>query len=109
MDLSAQALFCREAAELGIDSLLMNVGFAVPDPLLLSAGLAARTDRIRFLVAVRPGLMSPTLFVQSVNTFSQVFPDRLSLNVVAGHSPAEQAAYGDAPTTTGATIAWTNS
>ena len=96
VDLSAQALFCREAAELGIDSLLMNVGFAVPDPLLLSAGLAARTDRIRFLVAVRPGLMSPTLFVQSVNTFSQVFPDRLSLNVVAGHSPAEQAAYGDA-------------
>jgi alkanesulfonate monooxygenase len=95
VNLTAQARFCREAAELGIDSLLMNVGFAVPDPLLLSACLAARTERIRFMVAARPGLMSPTLFVQQVNTFSQAFPGRLSLNIVAGHSPAEQAGYGD--------------
>jgi alkanesulfonate monooxygenase len=95
VDLDSQARFCCEAADLGIDSLLMNVGFAVPDPLLLSAGLAPRTDRIRFLVAVRPGLMSPTLFVQQINTFSQAFPGRLSLNIVAGHSPTEQASYGD--------------
>jgi alkanesulfonate monooxygenase len=95
VDLESQARFCREAADLGIDSLLMNMGFGVPDPLLLSACLAAKSHRIRYMVAVRPGLMSPTLLVQQVNTFSQVFPGRISLNVVAGHSPAEQGYYGD--------------
>jgi alkanesulfonate monooxygenase len=96
VDLGSQARFCREAEDLGLDSLLMNMGFAVPDPLLLSACLAAQTRRIRYMVAVRPGLMSPTLLVQQINTFSQAFPGRISLNVVAGHSPAEQGYYGDA-------------
>jgi alkanesulfonate monooxygenase len=73
----------------------MNVGFAHPDPLLLATSLAARTERIGFMSAFRPGLMSPTLFVQQVNTFSNLFPGRISLNIVAGHSPAEQAFYGD--------------
>jgi alkanesulfonate monooxygenase len=95
VDLESQARFCREAEALGIESLLMNVGFAHPDPLLLATSLAARTERIGFMSAFRPGLMSPTLFVQQVNTFSNLFPGRISLNIVAGHSPAEQAFYGD--------------
>jgi alkanesulfonate monooxygenase len=95
VDLESQARFCREAEDLGIDSLLMNVGYAVPDPLLLATSLAARTQRIGFMSAFRPGLMSPTLFVQQVNTFSNLYPGRISLNIVAGHSPVEQAFYGD--------------
>jgi alkanesulfonate monooxygenase len=95
LDLESQTRFCREAEALGIESLLMNVGFAHPDPLLLATSLAARTQRIGFMSAFRPGLMSPTLFVQQINTFSNLYPGRISLNIVAGHSPAEQAFYGD--------------
>ena len=47
------------------------------------------------MVAARPGLMSPTLFVQHVNTFSTLAQGRISLNIVAGHSPEEQRYYGD--------------
>jgi alkanesulfonate monooxygenase len=39
--------------------------------------------------------MSPTLFVQQVNTFAHLTGGRISLNVVAGHTPAEQRSYGD--------------
>jgi alkanesulfonate monooxygenase len=39
--------------------------------------------------------MSPTLFAQQVNTFSTLASGRITLNMVAGHSPAEQLTYGD--------------
>jgi alkanesulfonate monooxygenase len=52
-------------------------------------------DRITFIVAYRSGLMSPVTFVQQLNTLSALIDGRFSLNIVAGHSPDEQRAYGD--------------
>lgn len=94
-DLEAQSDFCRQAEESGIDSLLVDINFATPDPMVLAMALAAKTRHIKLIVAVRSGLISPTLFVQQVNTFSALHGDRISLNVVAGHSPQEQRSYGD--------------
>ncbi len=94
-DLERQVRFCQEAEALGIDSLLVDINFSKPDPMMLATALATRTKKIRFMIAVRSGLLSPTLFVQQVNTFSAMFPGRICLNVVAGHSPAEQRFYGD--------------
>ncbi len=94
-DLEAQVQFCRTAEEHGIDSLLVDINVAKPDPMGLSLALALATEKMRFMVAHRPGLMSPTLFVQQVNTFAVLTGGRISLNVVAGHSPQEQRACGD--------------
>lgn len=94
-DLPFQVEFCREAEANGIDSVLIDLGFRVPDPMLLAAALASKTRDIRLIVAIRSGLISPTLLVQQVNTFSALYGDRISLNVVAGHSPEEQRGYGD--------------
>ena len=94
-DPQAQASFCVRAEAAGIDSVLVNLQFSVPDPMTLSLALAARTERMRFMVAVRPGLMSPTLLVQQVNTFSALTGGRICLNMVAGHSPDEMRYYGD--------------
>jgi alkanesulfonate monooxygenase len=94
-DEPSQLAFCRLAERNGIESLLVDINYGRPDPLLLSLVLARSTERLRFLVATRPGLMSPTLFVQQVNTFSALADGRIDLNVVAGHSPAEQLGYGD--------------
>jgi alkanesulfonate monooxygenase len=94
-DLDSQLAFCRLAARWGIESLLVDMNYGKPEPLVLSLALALATDRIRFMVAARPGLMSPTLFVQQVNTFSTLAEGRISLNIVAGHSPEEQRYYGD--------------
>jgi alkanesulfonate monooxygenase len=94
-DLEAQADFCRRALRAGIDSLLLDFGFAKPDPMLLAAALGLAVDDIGFIVAFRSGLMSPVTFVQQLNTLSALIRGRLSLNIVAGDSPAELRGYGD--------------
>ncbi len=94
-DLNSQAVFCKQAEQCGIDSLLVDINYGKPDPMTLALALARKTSRIRLMVAFRPGLMSPTLFVQQINTFSQYSRGRITLNIVAGHSPAEQRYYGD--------------
>jgi alkanesulfonate monooxygenase len=94
-DPDLQASFCRYAEESGIDSLLVDFGFAKPDPMLLAAVLGRATKKIKFILAYRSGLFSPTMFVQQVNTLSALIQSRLLLNIVAGYSPEEQRAYGD--------------
>src|SRR4051794_39746954 len=94
-EMAAQIAFCREAEQSGIDSVLVDVGSRKPDAMVLAMALAASTERLKFMVAHRPGLMSPTLFAQQVNTFSTLAGGRITLNMVAGHSPAEQLTYGD--------------
>jgi alkanesulfonate monooxygenase len=94
-DLAAQIHFCRQAETSGIDSLLTDFGFAKPDPILLSAALGMATEKINFIVAYRSGLLSPTTFVQQLNTLSALIAGRFSLNIVAGYSPQEQRSYGD--------------
>ena len=94
-DMEAQINFCRAAEKSGIDSLLTDINFAKPDPTLLGLALALATNEVKFMIAARSGLLSPTLFVQQVNTFSALTRGRISLNIVAGHSPDEQRYYGD--------------
>ena len=94
-DIESQAGFCRLAEAMGIDSVLTAFSYYMPDPMLLAAAIGGMTEKIKFIVAYRPGLISPTLFVQQVNTLSQLIQGRVSLNVVAGHSQKEQAFYGD--------------
>lgn len=94
-DLDGQINFCRRAEECGIDSLLTDFGFAKPDPILLAAALGMATERIKFIVAYRSGLICPTTFVQQLNTLSSLVGGRFSLNIVAGYSPQEQHSYGD--------------
>ena len=94
-DLAAHVRFCRLAESAGIDSLLMACGWYMPDPIPLVAALGTATERIRFMLAYRSGLLSPTAFVQQVNTLSVLNGGRLSLNMVIGHSVEEQRCYGD--------------
>src|SRR6185295_7399422 len=89
-DLDAQIQFARAAEASGIDSLLVDFGWSKPDPILLATALGLATTTIRFIIAHRSGLMSPTAFVQQVNTLSALIDGRFSLNIVAGHSPEEQ-------------------
>jgi alkanesulfonate monooxygenase len=57
--------------------------------------LAGVTERLKFLVAFRPGQVSPTLSAQMASTFQRLSGGRLALNVVTGGESAEQRAYGD--------------
>lgn len=81
---NGQIEFCRHAEESGIDSLLVDFGFAKPDPMALAAILGQGTRKIKFILAYRSGLFSPAVFVQQINTLSTLINGRLLLNVVAG-------------------------
>src|SRR5579872_4875956 len=94
-DIDAHLRFCRAAEECEIESLLTAVGFHRPDPIALAAALGVLTSKIKFMVACRSGLFSPTAFVQQVNTVSVLTGGRICLNIVGGHTPEEQRYYGD--------------
>jgi alkanesulfonate monooxygenase len=94
-ELPAQVEFCRLAEDLGLAGLLIDIGAGKPDPIVLSTALGLATRNIEFLIACRSGLQSPAVFVQQINTVSALIDGRVSLNVVAGHSPLEQRYYGD--------------
>lgn len=79
----------------GFDSLLTPTGRNCDDAWLVTAALTQVTERIKFLVAFRPGLVHPTLAAQMVQTYQRFSGDRLALNVVTGADDAEQRSYGD--------------
>lgn len=93
-DLEAMLDLCLCAEQNGIESMLMAIGFTRPDPLLLSLALSRQAQRIHFLVACRAGIVTPTAFVQQVNTASALLGGRISINLVAGHTPHELGYYG---------------
>jgi alkanesulfonate monooxygenase len=52
------------------------------------------TRRLRFLVAVRPGLQSPSLAARMTATLDRISEGRLLINVVTGGDPIENAGDG---------------
>ncbi len=94
-DLEAYIAFCRLAEQCDMDSVLTAFGFHRPDPMVMAAALGAHTSALSFMVAVRSGLFSPTVFVQQVNSVAAWTGGRICLNLVAGHTPSEQRGYGD--------------
>jgi alkanesulfonate monooxygenase len=85
----------RAADLVGFDAMLLPTGSTCEDAWVLAAALIPLTERLKFLVAVRPGIMSPTLAAQMVATFQRVSGDRLALNIVSGSADVEQRRYGD--------------
>ncbi len=85
----------RAADQLGYAGVLTPTGVHCEDAWLTTAALIAETRRLRFLVAFRPGLITPVLAAQMAATFQRLSAGRLLLNVVIGSSAAEQRGYGD--------------
>lgn len=85
----------RAAEEVGFAGALTPTGAWCEDAWLTTAMVAQHTDRLKFLVAFRPGLISPTLAAQMAATFQRQTGGRLLLNVVTGGEDKEQRAFGD--------------
>jgi alkanesulfonate monooxygenase len=95
LSFDAQLAFCRRAEECDIESVLMAFSFTRPDPVVLSMALGMKTEKMKFMVAIRSGVLSPTLFVQHINTISALTDGRVCINMVTGHTPHELGYYGD--------------
>ncbi|RMI34295.1 LLM class flavin-dependent oxidoreductase [Nocardia stercoris] len=83
------------AEENGFEGVLTPTGAWCEDAWLTTAMLVETTEKLKFLVALRPGLVSPYLAAQMASTFQRHSRGRLLLNVVTGGEPQEQRAYGD--------------
>jgi alkanesulfonate monooxygenase len=89
------------AEELGFDGALTPTGLWCDDAWVTTAMLSQRTERLKFMIAFRPGLVSPTLAAQMAATFQRHSRGRLLLNVVTGGDAEEQRALGDSLEKTG--------
>ncbi|WP_217208086.1 LLM class flavin-dependent oxidoreductase [Streptomyces sp. AC550_RSS872] len=85
----------RAAEDLGFVGALTPTGAWCEDAWLTTAMVSRHTERLKFLVAFRPGSVSPTLAAQMASTFQRQSGGRLLLNVVTGGESHEQRAYGD--------------
>ncbi len=83
------------ADDLGFEGLLIPTGAWCEDPWVTASMLSSITERIKFLIALRPGAITPTLAAQMAATFQWQSQGRLLLNVVTGGESHEQQAYGD--------------
>ncbi|MEU1597115.1 LLM class flavin-dependent oxidoreductase [Streptomyces sp. NPDC005708] len=85
----------RAAEDLGFVGALTPTGAWCEDAWLTTAMVSRHTERLKFLVAFRPGSVSPTLAAQMASTYQRQTGGRLLLNVVTGGESHEQRAYGD--------------
>jgi alkanesulfonate monooxygenase len=80
--------------ELGYEGVLLPTGNFCEDAWVVASALMPATRRLKFLVAVRPGIASASLAARMAVTFDRLSEGRLLINVVAGGDPAESAADG---------------
>jgi alkanesulfonate monooxygenase len=92
-DYLSRVAHAAEAA--GFSSVLVPVGDACQDAWIVASSLAPVTERLKFLVAVRPGFVAPVVAAKMVATFDRHSGGRVFVNVVTGGFPAELAADGD--------------
>ncbi|MBN1085962.1 LLM class flavin-dependent oxidoreductase [Erwinia aphidicola] len=72
----------RGIDRLGFHGALLATG--AHDPWIIGASLISATERMKFLIAIQPGLISPTLLAKMAVTFNQFSKGRVLLNVVSG-------------------------
>jgi len=79
----------RAADELGYFGVLLPTGKSCEDSWVVASAMVPLTNRLRFLIAVRPGLSEPSMTARMAATFDRLSGGRLLVNVVAGGDPAE--------------------
>ncbi|MBG1270556.1 FMNH2-dependent alkanesulfonate monooxygenase [Nostoc sp. WHI] len=80
--------------DLGYTGALLPTGRSCEDAWIVASTLVSLTRQMRFLVAVRPGLVSPGVAARMAATFDRLSGGRLLINVVTGGDPIELAGDG---------------
>ncbi|CAN5394151.1 FMNH2-dependent alkanesulfonate monooxygenase [soil metagenome] len=77
------------ADSLGYEGVLLPTGRSCEDPWVLAASLIDATKRLKFLVALRPGLVQPVQSARMAATFDRLSGGRLLVNLVTGGDAEE--------------------
>nr|WP_240161595.1 LLM class flavin-dependent oxidoreductase [Gluconacetobacter azotocaptans] len=89
----------RVQEEGGFDRVLIPFGSNSPESQIVAAYGAARTSRLGFLVAHRPGFTQPTLAARQFATLDQLSQGRVAVHIITGGADEEMARDGDVGTT----------
>ena len=82
------------ADSLGYEGVLIPTGRSCEDPWVVAASLIEATRRLKFLVALRPGLVAPSLAARMAASFDRLSGGRLMINLVTGGDADELAGDG---------------
>lgn len=77
------------ADSLGYEGVLLPTGRSCEDSWILAASLIDATRRLKFLVALRPGLMQPSQTARMTATLDRISGGRVLVNLVTGGDPEE--------------------
>ena len=69
---------------LGYDGVLIPTGRSCEDPFVVASSLIGVTQKLKFLVALRPGLLQPALAARIASTSDRFSNGRVAFNLVAG-------------------------
>ena len=89
VDLNYLKQVAQAADSLGYEGVLIPTGRSCEDPWVVASALSSVTTRLKFLVAVRPGLHQPALAARMAATFDRLSSGRLLINLVTGGDQAE--------------------
>ena len=84
----------RAADKLGYYGALLPTGRNCEDSWIIASAIAPWTERLRYLVAVRPGLQSPTVAARMTATLDRLTNGRLLINIVTGGDSVENKGDG---------------
>lgn len=82
------------ADSLGYEGVLLPTGRSCEDSWIVAASLIDATQRLKFLVALRPGLVAPAQSARMAATLDRLSGGRLLVNLVTGGDPDELAGDG---------------
>ena len=77
------------ADTLGYEGVLIPVGRSCEDPWIVASSLVGVTQRLKFLVALRPGLTTPAVAARQAATLDRLSGGRALVNLVTGGDTAE--------------------
>ena len=84
----------KSAEDASFDYILIPVGHQCWDAWMTASTMIERTKKIRMLVAARPTYINPVLLAKMIATCDQTSRGRISINLIAGQSEAENVAEG---------------
>ena len=94
VDLGYLTQIAQAADQLGYYGVLLPTGRSCEDSWVVASALVPLTKQLRFLVAVRPGLQSPSVAARMAATLDRISGGRLLINVVTGGDPVENKGDG---------------
>jgi alkanesulfonate monooxygenase len=87
--------FARAYDDGGFDWTLVPYSSAAPESNALAASVLGQTERLKVMLAHRPGVLHPTNASRAFATLDQLSGGRLGIHIITGGNDAEQRREGD--------------